>query len=633
MNIKLDEMLLQNFAGIEHLRIKPDGENLAVYGANGTGKTTIVNAWLWLLFGKNSAGRADFGVKPLTGNGEEMHNLETSVAAILDCDGEKIMLERKLTEKWVRERGAVEKTFKGNETEYFINGASIKKMQYQAQIENLVKENVFKLITDPFFFNEKMKWQDRRKMLVEAVGGISNDEVIASNPELQQLAGVTNVETLADSFRTDLKELDKKLQAIPVRIAEAQRSTNVYGDEQETIKALNEANAEMERLTVAATELKNGAEKIRLQALLNKKEMELQQIKDIDIEDTNDYLVYKGMQESISATEKNLHDVTLEYGEATRNIHIFNSSIQNLRKEMQVVQESRFDGDICPTCGQTLPAEQLEEKRKEFNLNRAKKLDELEADALLTANDLENAMKKQKEKDAEIKKLEAAIGDMKAQAVEMYESAKATVENAHDALQSQRDILSAEIAEIKAKINGFDESIAGEIEALKTQYLNAKQQKEQNELLLGTIKVAKRNNERIKELQAQQKEVAAKYAEKEKLLFLCEQFARTKAELLSKKVNGLFDVAQFKLFNQLVNGGMEETCEVVVNGVSYADLNNAMKINAGLDLINTISRLYGVTVPVFVDNAESVTDITSTTAQQIQLYVSGADEKLRFERI
>ncbi|WP_339063597.1 hypothetical protein [Tepidibacillus marianensis] len=143
---------------------------------------------------------------------------------------------------------------------------------------------------------------------------------------------------------------------------------------------------------------------------------------------------------------------------------------------------------------------------------------------------------------------------------------------------------------------------------------------------------AKTIESRIQELKQQEKNLAAEYEQLEQELFLTEEFIRTKVNLLEEKINSKFKFARFKLFETQINGGLAEVCETTFNGVPYSSgLNNAARINVGLDIINTLSEHYGISAPIFIDNAEAVTSLNETKGQQICLVVSEKDKQLRIE--
>lgn len=133
----------------------------------------------------------------------------------------------------------------------------------------------------------------------------------------------------------------------------------------------------------------------------------------------------------------------------------------------------------------------------------------------------------------------------------------------------------------------------------------------------------------MEELRAQAAAAAEKLEALDKLLFLCEEFVRFKTKYIEDSINGRFSIVKWKLFSEQVNGRLSECCEATVDGVPYSSLNSGMRINAGIDVISTLSAFYGVRVPLVVDNAETVTALRPLDAQVIRLVVSADDRELR----
>ena len=135
---------------------------------------------------------------------------------------------------------------------------------------------------------------------------------------------------------------------------------------------------------------------------------------------------------------------------------------------------------------------------------------------------------------------------------------------------------------------------------------------------------------KIEQYKEQEKELAAEYEKAEKILDLCDEYTKLYTNLVSSRINDLFKNVDFTLFETQINGGIVETCEATVNGVPYSDVNNAGKINAGLDIINVLSEHIGINTPIFIDNAESVNELIEVKSQVIRLTVS-TDKTLRIE--
>ena len=225
MNIRINRLLLQNFKGIKHLEINADGENLKIYGDNATGKTTVFDAFTWVLFGKDSLGRSDFGIKTQDENGKVIHNLEHTVECELAIDNSILALKKIYAEKWTKKRGSAEADFSGHETKYFINEVPSTKKEYEQKIAMYIDESLFKTITNPLYFNEHLKWQDRRQILLSLCNeNISDEDILARSPEfsplLDELKGRT-VQEYSKIIKGKQTAINDELKAIPQRISEA----------------------------------------------------------------------------------------------------------------------------------------------------------------------------------------------------------------------------------------------------------------------------------------------------------------------------------------------------------------------------------------------------------------------------
>jgi hypothetical protein len=141
--------------------------------------------------------------------------------------------------------------------------------------------------------------------------------------------------------------------------------------------------------------------------------------------------------------------------------------------------------------------------------------------------------------------------------------------------------------------------------------------------ILSTRDVIARNNLRIEELKAQEKDYSRQIAELEKAEFTIESFQKEKMSLVEKSINSMFKLVKFQLFRTLVTTGAEEQCcTTTVGGVPFSDLNHAAQLQAGIDIANALSQYYGVSAPIIVDNSEAVTHFLPTDSQLIRLYVT-----------
>lgn len=650
--MKLLKLTLKNFKGIQQFTLDTQGKNVDIYGDNATGKTTLFDAFTWLLFGKDSQNRVAFQVKTLGPDGEPEHGLEHAVEATLQlASGKQITLKKVFSEKWTKKRGSTTAEFSGHTTDHYIDGVPVKKSEYDAKIAEIADENIFRLLTDPTYFNQQLHWQKRRELLLEVCGDVSDAEVIASKKELSKLADILGNRTIEQHrkvIQVRMKEINKELERIPVRIDEVQRGLPNIDDISNPAELPNDIARLREKLRTKQEELAQAkaggqvAEKTKQLRMLEAEILELEKQcrakYETEIQEKRESL--KSVQEeyfelmaAISGMEKSLE---LRHEELAS----IDNKITTLRAKWHEENNKQFEfeqNDICPACGQKLPEEKLQEARgralAEFNRQKAEKLEAISADGKqLKAH--ADAIR------TEIEQLSTKI----AEARKELQSREIVVERLKDTIQNLEQKLKYATANddtFKAK---YFEKINLEKEILTLQEDNAETiasiQKEIDEIstdiaaleqAAARLEARKNGEKRIEELKAEERKLAAEYEELEQQLYLTEEFIRTKVQLLEDKINSKFKLARFKLFEVQVNGAISETCETTYNGVPYSNLNNGARLNIGLDIINTLAEHYDFAPPVWLDNAESVTDILPTRGQQIRLVVSEKDKKLRVE--
>ncbi|WP_341320856.1 AAA family ATPase [Solibacillus sp. FSL H8-0523] len=655
---------LRNFKGVEQLLVELNGGNARIYGDNATGKTTVFDAFLWLLFDKDSNNDSKFALQTLTGAGHKVHNLEHTVEAKLLVDGTQMELKKVYHEVYKKPRGSANKVFDGYTTDYFIDGVPLNKKEYVKKIEGIVQEDVFKLLTSPTYFNENVKWQDRRNILLAVCGDISDEDVIASEASLAKLNDVLSGKSIEDMKKiiaSRKKHINDELEKIPVRIDEIHKMIPEVQVDAASLKA------QVEKLETEINELKdqryavtNGGALLDKQHQLKELEMQLSDFKRTFEADSKQE-IYKlqtriqELQGNVQIIKSDIRMNDIEKNDAERDIKSFTDCISNneqfmqrLREEFAVLKAQEFeysDECECPTCKQALPAEQVESVRAEalaqFNERISKRQGEIKAEGpvyseqnkgyqaeIQTINDkLTSAIiPKSEELQGKLASAEKELGKFN----ERLKQAQTTVpdvttsENYQEIL-SEINLTQAVIAEMKANAS----EVVADIDANIRQF---EQDKQGINAELDQLANAQNQRIRIAELEAQQQRLAAEYEALEGNLFLIESFTRKKVEMLTERINSKFKYARFKLFEEQVNGGLNEVCETLYEGVPYGSgLNNAAKINVGLDIINTLSAHYGTLAPIFVDNAEAVTKFIDVESQLISLVVSEHDKQLRIE--
>lgn len=764
MEIVLQSLHLVNFKGARDVELTFSPGTSQVKGENGTGKTTVFDAFTWLLFGKDSTQRSDsnFNIKTLDAQGNPILKQEHSVTAVLLVDGKEMKLKRMYREKWEKPTGTTTETLKNHETLFYVNDVKLPtKREYDAKISSIIPENVFRMITNPFFFNS-MAAEDKKVMLQDMVGNVTDQDVAQLKPEyaefLAELAGTpiaekakeikakksacneelalipTKIETAKklkpeaedwDALEKELAEKKAKLAELEALLRNDRSAQNAQIFEQrnslqtqindkqleeskrknalrlEADKSYNQAVQEAE--STAAKQRNEIQAKINdLQIAITKREGEVRLSAGKSYEDARKAVTdleakirqlqdnLKRLQASKDLLENDIMDAQKNVSDTERSIKETEATLVDCRNDYKELSASQFvmspDQMVCPTCKRPLDVDDIEAKRQELEANfNAEKAEKVKANiergksvkAKLEALQatLERQRKTMADKEALHKQNESDITNTENEIKELTNdlvSARASVpaepdyqkalegdaeyirlttekeklakdkESITAAVVDQPDYLEIEtndqvliqikndITEMQNQLGAIREpegdaqadnseaqaekvKISGEIDAINQRF--------------GHRSILERADKEIKELEDQRDNLNEKVAELEKWEFDCLQFQKAKDDELLRRINGLFQIVSFSFVSSQLNGGEKLTCVCTVNGTPYPDVNNAGKINAGLDIINAICKAKGVNAPIFVDNAESVNNVLETSSQKILLCVT-KDKKL-----
>lgn len=638
--MKLTKLELLNFKGLKAFTIHFNGD-VIIRGDNATGKTTVFDSVCWLLFGKDSLDRADFEIKTLD-KGEPVHKVNHEVTGTFTLDeGGTVELKRVYREKYSSPRGG-EVTMTGHTTDYFVDGVPKKEKEYKEIVNSLVDENIFKLITNPLYFNETYSWQNRRKLLLEMCGDISDEDVIAEYSELKALTDILSGHSVDDHRKVVAAKktaINKELDMIPVRIDEALRGKPSIDTPRDVlIQEISLATTTLEALEADKALLVNGhavvdtrAELRDVQRRLMARESELQmEYKKQSALKSNEYdMVVSELNNLSSKVESTKHRLDT----SNRDIQRIESVIDELMYQRQQVNEDAFVMDIdeaCPTCGQKLPAEQIQAAREKaetkFNLRKSKRLEEINQSIELKQQDIENI----KKRDAGLEPVETLEALIKAK-----ELVKQTITDEIGQLtapvlddDSIYADLKAEEFMLQMKFDESNTDHSEEIADIDKRIATTKEHRFNLETELNKYEEAKRIDTRVAELESQQAELAAEKSKLDEASYLMDEFVKAKVNMLEDVINSRFKLARFKMFNVMLNGNVEECCETTYKGVPYRSMNNAARINVGLDIINALTSYFKVNAPVFIDNAEAVTEFVPVNSQTIKLIVDESEPQL-----
>lgn len=632
--MKLVQLNLQNFKGIEFGDFRFTN-NTIIRGDNATGKTTVFDALCWLLFGKDSLDRADFQIKTLK-NGEPVHNVNHMVQAAFDNeDGTGFTLKRIYREKYSNPRGG-EVKLTGHTTDYFINDVPSKEKEYKAFINSMINEDVFKLITNPLFFNEQYTWQNRRKLLLEMCGDVDDASVINSKDELKRLTELLNGRSVDEQRKIIASKktaINKELDMIPVRIDEAVKCKPTPLEAEQKLKDdIATIESGIKQLEEDKSVIVNGLGNAERTAKIREVKRKLADRKSQLMNEHTD-------KERRLEHEYKLSLVQLQMAESERDrykdreyeldsqIKQEEARIEKLQSEFDKFNQSQFDDELCPTCGQPYPAEKRAKLEAIFNTQKSTNLEEwqklIDSAMALKQNYIEQKEVMQVKADGMCSQIEELSNKKDEKQKAMNEVGEVDLDN-----DVQVNDLKAELFMLELDEDNTSDDQLKRIDSELSELID-KRNTLQTELT--KYDVIRDITKRINELEQEQQRLINEKNLVDETAFLLDEFVKAKVEMLESTINKHFTITTFKMANVLVNGSVEDCCETMVDGVPYRSLNNAARINAGIDIINALTKYYKINAPVFIDNAEAVTNFINCNSQTIKLIVDETCKELEVE--
>ena len=649
--MKILSLTLENFRGIKNMIVNFDGKDADVLGANGTGKTTIANAICWLLLDRPATDEADFTPKT-----EGTHGLNHKASMTVELpNGQRMALAKDFYEKWTRKRGAAVEEFTGNVTDYYIDGVKSKKKEYTEVVETACGIDIerVKMLMVLGYFADTMKTDEKRRILFEMAGDFTDMDVIAANEELEGIENFFLVPGTEDKYYTveqwkkiaaeQKKKLNKDLETLPARIDEASKNVAENIEDAETL------NAELRRLEEKKADLEE--QKRSLSTEDGKQEARRAALAGLEVDLAKKRAVY--IEQSAAANK----ELNAEIEEVTRRKNDEANLLEKTKRELRELTEKRDrmtaqrkalmeeyaavsarqwdeNAEICPTCHQPLPPEQVEELRAAFNEKKSTKKEDInrrgqacsqvEIEALNEKIEslVEDALASEeilKEKAEQVSKLNASIGTPPP--FEETEEYKEIISRMEELRNRQR--LGQSAAE------GTENAYNRDIQTLRDEIASVN-------MRIAKAQSSEDSRKRVGELKQELKAAAEQMEYIEHGIHLCEEFIRTKARMVTDSINEHFKFVRFVLFRDQINGGLREICEPTIRNkdgewVEYRSVNYAAQVNAKLDIVTTLGRHYGVHLPILMDQGESVSTPLTVDEQLIRLIVSAEDKDIRVE--
>lgn len=633
----LKSLKIENFKGCKKREIQ-FGSVTDIYGDNGTGKTTIADAFTWLLFDRDSAGSTKFGVRPRNEDKSLVNHVEIMVEGEFEVDGSQLSLKKVQKQNWVKKRGTGAQELQGNKNEYEINGFPAKEKEFKEKVSEIVDDSTFRIVTGPRAF-AALDWKEKRKIIMQLVSEVTDEDVLKSG-DFSAIAddlAIAPADKCLDKYKKSLLKLKKDQQEIPTRIDEASRSIvevdvadlelqkNALNEKLEAVrkdredfsskyKRVSELNAEIMKIKLDMGDLErkhNADYQQKTRAARQKYDSALSQIYDLE-------------------SQKTLAESTVFSRQGT--LEGLKAELSDLGKKWSVTKHMSINPSdtVCDKCGQEYPEDKKEEILQDFSRRKEQRLEEINAKG--------NAVK------AKIQSVEKDIESFKEKLKEISDNldkARKETEEKKAAMESIKQPGPAEelpeyielekkLQDINTELGSIDDGESYR-QQLEIQERGLKEELAEVEKNLALDHANEKLRDRILDLNKELKDVSQKIADCEAKILLLEKFTVQKMTMLSSRVDEKFSFVKINMFNTQINGGVTETCDITVDGVNYSDLNNAKKIQAGLDMIYALQQLYQIKAPIFIDNRESVTSIPENGTQIINMFVSKEDKELRIE--
>lgn len=650
----LKSLCLTNWRGEQQRTTEFNEVETTISGDNGLGKTRHFDAFMWLLFGKDSQDRKDFNIKSIV-DGKPLEKVECEVNGILEVDGDIIKLRRAFVEKWVKPRGQVEEVFKGNETECYWNDTPVNVGEYSKRINAIIDDSVFKMVTNPLFF-ANMKWQDQREQLFQLAGTITDNEIASNNGDFLALLDKISGKGLQD-FKRELsarkKRLKDDLAQIQPRIDQTTRLMPGVEDYSALETELAQVDSKIANIdkaisdkTTAIRQQYEGVQK--KQAEINELKQKRQQV--LHDEQTRVREVAysanasrRELESNIKASERELETMKRGVSMAERELKELRAKVASKKTEVEELRNAWYNENervytvdsttiTCPLynfcCDNPKANANLQEAQKlgreKFNEAKATKLADMTANGgkmneVITSleQDVINAEKRLENAQNELKEKQDSIANLKNQlsSLPSVEESIVKPEEINEYVQ-----LTGQIKTLEANLDSGTEKIdTTELQDRKKEF---QQQRDEIKGRLASRELITKYKGEVASLEAQGKDLAQQIADAEREEYVIQNFTKAKIEECERRINSLFSIVKFKLFEYTIDGNESETCVPMVDGVPFQSVNTAGKVNAGLDIINALTKFYGILAPIFIDGRESVNRLIQTESQIINLVVS-----------
>lgn len=645
--ILINKIKYKHFKGLEDFDLVLNGSSAVVSGRNGLGKTTLADGLQWLFFGKDSTG-AKLNPKPRDKQNQELLGLEPTIEAEMIVDGKMTILKRIQEEKWTAKKGDLEKTRSSDSTRHFIDSVPIKEKDWKSYLEKLGGEPNLQMLSNSSFFMT-LNWKDRRERLI-SLTDLTDEQIIKEDDELKEINGfigdhsIDEMKKILKGQKSDIKSDIDGMSARIQEVTDMKASLNLGVRTKEAIQK------DIDEMAVLITEkeswlidAKAGTVNHELNELKQKQaDLRAKLVDEKTKFQTNAFAATSSLQEDFNNQHALVNSLRTDVSAFEAKEYRMQEALKEKREFLQEhlakykeIKAIDFDEHqkTCPTCGQDLPANEIEKMVSDFNKSKADRLEKnveigkaTRQDAKKLETEIIGLQKELSEKKSQLQASESRLDEINNDLI-FQKNKQGKFEDS----QIYRDIIAENTQIEKAMELAATKDTNAEADKLSAEIQSDKQILAGLNQELQKFDMIKTYDDRLSELKDQDKDLKNQNQVVEKQLWLIEEFTRRKVKRIEESINELFSIVKWKLFDVQKNEGIKEMCEATYQGIEYSSgLNNGARINCDLDIIRTLSRELGIRMPVFVDNAESVNTLQPIEGQMIELQVT-EDEKLKVE--
>lgn len=656
--ILFKKLRLLNFCGIRELEVNFGEDLTTISGRNGIGKTSILNAITYTLFGTDGKGNA-LDIKTFDRDHNIIPEISHESELTIDVDGEEVILKRTLSDTWKGDKCT-------NYYKYYVNDEVCTASDFKKSVYEICPEEIFRLCSSATDFVSR-PWQDQRRFLQQLVPEITTDDITQGDGKYDFVLDALkreDIETVIKHIRYRRGEVQKQLDAIPIRMKELDKALPEVEAWESLEVDITEAQSRLDGINAQIATIKTGgAAQVRNDGIRKQLEFQRNRIDQMEkgarkmageeeVKHNSDLISARVALSKAEAMIEELKGKMREYTDTELHVKEQLEGLAERNKKgaqsYDSISSEKWQWDdnesFCPHCGQPYPIEKLLEiKRKSetnFNKHKADQLKEL----MQTAADIKSERTKCEELLEQLEKDRTSTTNQLTEAHKAVKQAETHRAEVEQELPREYTAILAEnenYAQACAEAKRLEDELSKPMEDNEESRQMTAQLEEQAKSLsegIGILRnrLAKKESfdhitSLIEECRKNKETYQNQLDEMDERLDIASDYYQRTCSLLEDEVNKQFQYVQWTLFKAKLDGERTPFCECYHDGVPYSRLNGAAKVNAGIDIAYTIARYYNVSVPMILDECESnLSPIAKDGYQQIRLYVSH-DERLKIE--